>query len=367
MRLADLPVDKRTIVDARGTQVMGQVKVAARFRTAQRGPLDNPDRAGRWSRRKAERLRYEWAKRNWRLLMLVFSAGAVGGLLALLLPLPSGQFLCGVLMASGAWAAAGMVQTFSGAAPATMGHTAEQWTATDLASLRRRGWRIAHGVRLRAGADIDHVALGCGGLLVVETKWRSDGWSSRLADEQVNRAVAQVKRNARDLRLMLPTVQPVTAVVVLWGRPAPGEPLRLVDGVPVVPAASLTRWLSVFADAAPSVDVGTVDRAWDRLEDHIRRRDRYDEVNAPPPLTLERSVNEAVSGAVGGFTAAFALAVAIDMWSVPVCAAGALLAWRLGRHTKGRLVAGATAAGLGLLPVVLVGLVAADLAIRRLF
>lgn len=85
-----------------------------------------------------------------------------------------------------------------------MGETAEQWTASDLRLLDRRGWKVAHGVRLGRRGDIDHVALGPGGLLVVESKWRSEGWNDRYVTEVVERAVDQVRHGAKEVRLMLP-------------------------------------------------------------------------------------------------------------------------------------------------------------------
>src|SRR5205085_1067253 len=137
--------------------------------------LDGPTRAGRWARDRAAGIRYEWARRHWPILVAAFALCALPALVVLAVPMAGRQFLSGALVASGAWSVSLLVHTMSGAASAAMGATAEQWTADDLRSLRRAGWRLTHGVRLRASRDIDHVALGPGGLLVVETKWSSDG------------------------------------------------------------------------------------------------------------------------------------------------------------------------------------------------
>ena len=51
----------------------------------------------------------------------------------------------------------------------------EQWTARELRSLRKRDWHLANGLLLRRVADIDHVVIGPGGVLVIETKYSSDG------------------------------------------------------------------------------------------------------------------------------------------------------------------------------------------------
>ncbi len=49
--------------------------------------------------------------------------------------------------------------------------------------------------------DIDHVLIGPGGAVVVETKWSANPWVLDPPDERVRRAVRQAQGNARDLRL----------------------------------------------------------------------------------------------------------------------------------------------------------------------
>jgi len=62
------------------------------------------------------------------------------------------------------------VTLVTGTAYRSMGATAEEWTASELRPLRRRRWRVANHVAL-GRPDIDHVLVGPGGVIAVETKW----------------------------------------------------------------------------------------------------------------------------------------------------------------------------------------------------
>src|SRR5690606_9757041 len=51
----------------------------------------------------------------------------------------------------------------------------EEMTAAELRRCTRLGWRSVHNVVLEAG-DIDHIAVGPGGVVVIETKNPDAGW-----------------------------------------------------------------------------------------------------------------------------------------------------------------------------------------------
>jgi hypothetical protein len=111
--------------------------------------------------------------------------------LVLLVPHWARQFALGVILSSGVWASVLFVTVMSGTVPQYAGGLAEQFTATELRALRRRQWHLANGVMLKKG-DIDHVVVGPGGVLVVESKYSSSGWvGGRFSDDQVKRAVRQ--------------------------------------------------------------------------------------------------------------------------------------------------------------------------------
>jgi len=91
------------------------------------------------------------------------------------------------------------------------------WTASELQRLRKHGWLIVNGLALE-GRDIDHVLVGPGGVVVVESKWSADGWDLSMPDRALAKAVDQVVDNVRSLRLW-------TAVK------ASGAPVRSVRGM----------------------------------------------------------------------------------------------------------------------------------------
>lgn len=98
--------------------------------------LTSTQRAGEFSRHEARRLQYEFAARNWKVLLLF-----VVGLFALELPLgflaPAAyrEFALGALVATAIWAVVHLVVIGSGTAPLMMGDTGEQWTASELRKL----------------------------------------------------------------------------------------------------------------------------------------------------------------------------------------------------------------------------------------
>lgn len=70
-----------------------------------------------------------------------------------------------------------LVVVVSGSTHLMMGDLGEQWTREELEGLRRAGWRLVNGVRLRPAGDLDHVLIGPGVVVVVETKWGSADWT----------------------------------------------------------------------------------------------------------------------------------------------------------------------------------------------
>jgi hypothetical protein len=105
-------------------------------------------------------------------------------------------------------------------------------TAEVLRPLRRQGWRVA---------DDASVAVGPGGVLVVETKFRSHPTAADLAwgADQVRRTRAEVAAKVR------PVVgdAPVIPLMVVWGEGDEDLPTAL-DGVAVVRGRELAAWLA---------------------------------------------------------------------------------------------------------------------------
>ncbi len=102
-----------------------------------------------------------------------------------------------------------------------IGDSAEQFSATELRRLNRRGWKLVNHLTPKGNADIDHLLVGTSGVLVVETKWRSHNWNlADPADPATLDAVRQVSDSANSVRLWLRAdLGDVTprAAVFAWG------------------------------------------------------------------------------------------------------------------------------------------------------
>lgn len=132
---------------------------------------------------------------------------------------------------------------------------AEQLVAADgeptiadvLRHKRHDGWKLVHGTSLAQGRRIDHIAVGPGGVVVVETKWRRD---PTLGD--LEWAAAKVQRHQRTVATVLRPVLgevPVVPVIVTAsaGDAAEGHALpTYVGGVRVIAVEDLAAWLEVF-------------------------------------------------------------------------------------------------------------------------
>jgi len=151
----------------------GRIDAATRRRA-----LGAQARTGKYARSFATRRALAWTREFWPPLLLVF-------LLPSAVFVPVAVFflrgslrpaVIGAAAATGLWLAILTCVLFSGVAATLVSVVAEQWTSGDLRRLRRRGWRLINGLKFVDQSDIDHVAIGPAGLLVVETKWSADGW-----------------------------------------------------------------------------------------------------------------------------------------------------------------------------------------------
>lgn len=247
-------------------------------------------RAGAWSGSRALRMRYDFMRRAWGVVITWPLLACVVAPVVLLAPGWMRGYALGAIAASGLWGAAYVVATMSGASSAQLGQLAEQWSASELRRLRRRGWYLINQVHFRSW-DIDHVLLGPGGALVVETKFSSDGWAaSRYTDRVLADAQARVLGNAQDIRLSLgksllpPSL--VTPVIVLWGPNDLTAIDRQNNGVVVLSGHLLRTWLAGITDVG--LDHGTVAQLYDKLSCQVEKRDRQDlqrEGTQPKPLS----------------------------------------------------------------------------------
>jgi hypothetical protein len=247
---------------------------------SRRRDLASNRRSGQFSRSEAARLQYAWLRRNWRIVGA--QVGLVLAVVPLVLYLPGSWrgAAAAAWLTTGLWLLAFQVVLASGTAPRMMGDRGEQFTASELRRMRRRGWRVINHVSLKRHLDIDHVAIGSGGVLVMETKWSGDPWMlDGTVDERVGRAVDRVGSQATDIRRMFPNHVAPTAIVpvlVLLGGYNPDEiGMRVIEGVTVIRGAELREWLAAQT-ADVTITTGQQDHVWRTLESQVRGRDAFD-------------------------------------------------------------------------------------------
>jgi hypothetical protein len=196
--------------------------------------------------------------------------------------------------ARGAIVAVGAVSAFwiyilyavlsTGAATELMGSSAESSTVEVLRILTKRGWRLVNGLKLGGTWDIDHVVIGTGGVMVIETKWSGSPWplngfGPRFMESVMYNAATQARRNANDIAKFLSVPQgSVTAVVVLWRfgrRYGTGTGLGKDKRTVLVHGHSFAQWLQIL----PDVGVFTpaeVEEVWAALECRVSEQDEED-------------------------------------------------------------------------------------------
>lgn len=226
------------------------------------------------------------------------------------------------------------VSIASGASQATMGQVAEEWTATELRRLRRKGWRTVNNVMFRTW-DVDHIAVGPDGVIVVETKWRSGEVDLDDPDNWLTAAAERLHRNERDVAGHLQwgarKDARITSVLVVWGAEIDqcgDEPIESSHGVNVLAGRHLRRNLDELGDAHLTTD--EINTIYDKLLRQARSRDQHPGSKKP---TLRETANRWLwtigAGLVGAMVAL--LALQLGWWffgAAAVFAAGGVLAAR---------------------------------------
>lgn len=178
---------------------------------------------------------WAWAKRQgaW---FWAYPVALIGIAVALIVaPVPpffQGAFAGAVVMFIGLLVPL-MAITGSGQLHRYWGSSGEHATASELGARRRRrqGWRSVHGLVI-GDVEIDHIAVGPGGVLAIETKWTNLPW--KLADGQLvgpwRDPLAQARVAADQVRAFLESTtggrltMPVTPVLLVWGPGCPSVP-----------------------------------------------------------------------------------------------------------------------------------------------
>lgn len=160
---------------------------------------------------------------------------------------------------------------------------AENGTSSAVRKLHRKGWRVIDNLPLD-GFDIDHIAIGPGGVIVLETKWTSEGLTDHKAklNKYGHRAVDQVERNVPRIDAILKDygseAQVAHACVVSWGmRPIPEPLTSRRRGITVIDGAQLGTFLS---DREPVLSTADVETAFDALNRYLTLRLEHIEAKA---------------------------------------------------------------------------------------
>lgn len=277
-------------------------------------------RAGSASRRIARERQRDFVKRTWRpLLALVVLGLVLTPLVALIAPAALDGLIVGAWIASVLWFVGIVVVLFTGSGAQLMGGVAERWTADELRRLRSSGWQSHHSVRLLQRGDIDHLAVGPAGVVVLETKWRSgdwdptdpDSWATQKGERQLVEGMRRVnlwlKRHAGSAM--------THAILVAWGTDS-FDITTLPSGIVIVPGADLREYLSGLAAGELDEDRRAAVHA--EIERQIARRQTADDERGEritPALSdsLMHLAGKALAALAGAFAAGWAV-VAIATW-----------------------------------------------------
>ncbi len=304
---------------------------ARAVQASRRRELASDRRAGSYAREKARRKQRAFARRQWKVLLVVLAAFT-------LLPapflwfVPAGEFrafAAGGFAVSGFWCAWWLTVLLTGTATTMAGALGEQWSASELRKLKRRGWRLLNHVLLRQH-DIDHIAVGPGGVVVVESKWTSEPWAWQ--GPYLASTVDRVKRDVLSVQGMIQARVgrgKVSGAVVIWGAGLEecSEDLpRNVRGVAVADAESI----DVFLDRATTVNAFSPDEietVWTILERQVQKRDRADAVrDGAPILGVGDMVATVATGAVGLIAGLLLPALAFRLPGATATSSGAAVA-----------------------------------------
>ena len=259
--------------------------------------LGSDARAGRRVRDQARQAQWAYARRHWQFLGTGALLGAV--VTALVAYLAPNGFLRGAVVGAGVVVLLGglafTVFLFTGSGPQMMGGIAEAWTSSELRPLRKHGWKLVDHVFYRF-ADVDHLLVGPGGALVVETKWSAEAWRFDQPDGRLLDHLNGLQRRATDVRRVIPQLRHdesrVRAVLFVWGggrngADLPTHPVHVADVDVVYGVAAAKVWRDALADMPAALSNGDIDDVWARIRKQVAETDKRDAADPPPP-TLAR-------------------------------------------------------------------------------
>jgi len=296
---------------------------------ARKAHLASDHRTGASSRREVRARHRRWLRRQWHVTAVVAAlTGFAVAAVHVFVWKPVAPYVIGALLASAAWQIYTMMLETGGVASRRSGIVAEQWTADELRQLRCDDWIVVNHVMLE-WRDVDHVLLGPGGFLAIETKFRSD-WGSNKQDFGAWAKTA--REDAHDVGVRLQQwktdVQPI---VVMWGPEVSTcfPDIFEHDGVTFCPGPQLRQLVGSLPD---KVEAGQVNKAFTFLDNYLRTRDPGEvHVSGEIPRTAGQVSDDLL--AVGAACMASIVAVLspvslppVGAWSIAVAAAGLIAA-----------------------------------------
>lgn len=318
-----------------------------------RRELAGTSRAGHFARDKAWEQHLDYARRAWPLLSALAVLVPLAFLpLALLNSGAVRWFIVGASSVSGLWLATLYLVVHAGMGPQVMSIVAEQRTVSELQALRRHGWHFVSG--LRVGTEIDHVAVGPPGVVVLETKWAAEAWpvgmpgGNAFLQDRLRRAAVQAEANARDVRRhayfrRVIGQAPVRPAVVVWSAsPEPENGPKWFeaesadnDGLTIVHGRHLRQWLLSHDHGALEAQevVGVLAELIERA-DVVERSENGARDSRP---TLDQLVSRAaIQGPLGAVPAIylFSALAQLPAWGL---AAGCASAFVLGVQVRRRV------------------------------
>lgn len=216
-------------------------------------------------RREFNRLRRRWLRRNLGIVAFLLVGFAVAAALVSV-PVAAtdvpwrwyalGLFHAGLLAAALHLVNSGFLAHEGAAVWQLRGAWGEENTRSELQKAKRRGvvWGWVDSITLQGG-DLDHVVVTrSGGIVALDSKWRSSVDAASIAEMTASAKKAGVRAQGLARSLLKPerrvkhraAAQPVTVVaaVVLWGAARQTVPDgHEVDGVHFVDGRKLVSWL----------------------------------------------------------------------------------------------------------------------------
>ncbi|MPZ90022.1 MAG: hypothetical protein GEU68_00065 [Actinobacteria bacterium] len=155
---------------------------------------------------------------------------------------------------------------------------AEGWTSKDLRRWLGRDWHVVDWISFEFH-DVDHVVVGPGGVLAVETKWtdsKLDLRSSR-GKTRAHEWIQQATNGSRSVQYLLSSFGyrlRVSPVVVVWGPEISGVPLE--SEVPVLRPKEMKSHASVWRNSSSNLSREQIDDIRARLLEYREMREKHE-------------------------------------------------------------------------------------------